>query len=68
MTWWTRLKAELRSVILGPYATGDPALTRLFGGGPTLADALEELDRRVQPQRALLPGSGSGCARGGHGL
>jgi HK97 family phage portal protein len=35
MTWWSRLKSELRSVILGPYATGDPALTRLFGGGPT---------------------------------
>ena len=35
MSWWARLKAEIRSVILGPYATGDPALTRLFGGGPS---------------------------------
>jgi HK97 family phage portal protein len=45
MGWWDRLKHEMRSVILGPYATGDPALTRLFGGGPTSSGETVSVDR-----------------------
>ncbi len=35
MTWWSRLVHELRSILVGPYTTGDPALARIFGAGPT---------------------------------
>ena len=37
MTWWSRLTHELRTLILGPYTTGDPALARIFGGAPTVS-------------------------------
>lgn len=47
MTWWQRFKDELRSVVLGPYATGDPALSRLFGGGPTSSGEPVTADRAI---------------------
>jgi HK97 family phage portal protein len=34
---WDRFKDSLRSITLGPYNTKDPALARLFGGGPVAA-------------------------------
>ena len=46
-SWWRRLADELRSVVLGPAALGDPALTAMFGGGPSSAGEPVGIERAV---------------------
>jgi HK97 family phage portal protein len=47
MSWWRRLVDEVRSVVLGPSALGDPALVNVFGHGPSASGESVSVERAV---------------------